>query len=181
MPKPISTNVVELLYTVALMRTEPVEERRAVVSVLMDALREKYAGDEVALHYIEERLGPALKCALGLEEAVTPEKLEELEELDRLMEALLPYYHRYAEYVARITDPASPSHPDRMQEIGRGFRRARKAAGLSKDEVAQRMGADPVQLAAFEGGLIPSDDLPEGFVEKLKVVLLQALEPKSKG
>lgn len=107
-----------------------------------------------------------------------PEDLtqQELNELAQFREKLLPYYHRYMEYVARVTDPASPSHPDQMRERGRRFRLARKQAGFSRAAVAEQMGVDPVQLAAFEGGLIPSDDLPEGFVERLRKILSDALE-----
>lgn len=101
---------------------------------------------------------------------------EELWELDQFREKLLPYYHRYAKYVARVTDPASPSHPDQMRENGRRFRLARKQAGLSRAVVAEQMGVDPVQLAAFEGGLVPPDDLPEDFVRRLRKILSDALE-----
>lgn len=58
---------IEFLNTVAWLRTSTsVEHRRAFVSVLMDALREKHTGDEAMLRYIEERTGPALKAALRL-------------------------------------------------------------------------------------------------------------------
>lgn len=101
---------------------------------------------------------------------------EELAKLDQFREAMIPYYHRYAEHVARVTDPASLSHPDRMREKGRRFRLARKQAGFSRAAVAKQMGVDPVQLAAFEGGLVPPEDLPEDFERRLAKILSDALE-----
>lgn len=70
----------DVLHTIFRLRTEPVGMRRAVVSVLMDALREKHTGNEAMLRYIEERTGPVLKAALGLN--TEPPLLPGLDKID---------------------------------------------------------------------------------------------------
>lgn len=95
----------------------------------------------------------------------------ESKDIERTGEQLLPYFHRLIEYARRVTDPNSPSHPDRLRENGLNYRSMRHKTRLSREEVSKRMGVDSVQLAAFEGGLIPSDDLPEDFVQRLNSAL----------
>lgn len=123
---------------------------------------DRFAGDN----------GVPKEAAMPELDEVTP---RELEELEQFREKLLPYYHRYMDYVARATDPTSPSHPVRMRQIGHHYRVLRRHAGLSRAKVAEEMGGDPVQLAAFEGGLIPPEDLPQGFPERLSQFLGGAL------
>ena len=63
-----------------------------------------------------------------------------------------------------------------MREIGNRTREIRRDADLSRREVAWRMDIDHVQLAAFEGGLVPQTDLPRWFPQRLGAVLSAALE-----
>ena len=100
------------------------------------------------------------------------------DELEQFAEDLLPYYRRYMMHVATVTDPASPDHPDRLRSQGLHVRSMRKTSGLSRDEVAQRLDVEQVQLAAFEGGLISSADLPEGFSDSLNGVLKTELQTR---
>lgn len=86
-------------------------------------------------------------------------------------EQLLPYLNRHMENVRRNTDPNFPSHPDKLIERGQGYQNTRINLGLERDNVARRMNIDPVQLMAFEAGLIPPDDLPEGFIQQLNSIL----------
>lgn len=43
-------------------------------------------------------------------------------------------------------------------------------------EVAEELALHPAQLAVFEGGLIPPQDMPEGFEKQLATLLLSRLE-----
>lgn len=56
----------ELLYIVEMLRTRPVEYRRLVAEMIMDALRKKHAGNEVALWDITNCLEPSCSKILGL-------------------------------------------------------------------------------------------------------------------
>lgn len=104
---------------------------------------------------------------------------EEVADLVNFAEELQPFYECYKTYstAAGDIDPNSPNHPDKMHEIGNHCRAIRKRCLLSRNSVAEQIGVPPVQLAAFEGGLIPPADLPEGFGDKLSNVLSEALHP----
>lgn len=106
---------------------------------------------------------------------------EDMKEFEQFAEQLTPYHHRYMVYLSRLEsiDPKSSSHPIKMMETGFRCRAIRKQCGLSRDEIAQQVGVELVQLAAFEGGLIPPADLPEGFAQKLSAVLTKGLEQKA--
>lgn len=103
---------------------------------------------------------------------------KEREESTRLMGQALPYYLRFMFHVARVTDPASPSHPSNLRDIGSYYRTLRKERSLLRLEVAERASIDVVQLFAFEGGLVPLEDLPEDFVNRLSGVLNPGQQPQ---
>lgn len=106
------------------------------------------------------------------------------EEIIGLSEALEPYLKRYMLSVARAEagkiDPKSPEHPNNMRRSGLEIRLMRRSLGLLYEEVAEGIGVDPVQLRAFEGGLIPSADLPKGFARDLSMFLRGALTVSAK-
>ena len=134
-----------------------------------EVVREPYRMLEGKL-YLDSEVFPGLKPL-----KLSAEEEQGVMELDRFEEQLLPYYHRFMVYVATVKDPKSPSHPDRMRETGLRYRSIRKHIGISKADLAVRLNDDPGRLAAFEGGLIPTADLPEGFVDGLNQILRDEL------
>lgn len=112
----------------------------------------------------------------------SPDQLEQ--EVERMVQfgiELRPYWIRYQTYVQESGSiyPTSPAHPSRMHETGLRCRRIRNHCSLPRDFVAEQLGVPPVQLAAFEGGLIPPVDLPEGFAQNLSEILRRGLETKT--
>ncbi len=109
------------------------------------------------------------------------EPIDETTQLQDFKQKLTPYYAKYLMHLRKpVEDPESPSNPDKMLENGRRFRSIREEVKLSRALVAQMIGTeDPVQLAAFEGGIVPLSDLPEGYPQKLSQVLKVALDVNS--
>ena len=118
---------------------------------------------------------PELTSQTTQEEKNERNEEEIAQEMEQFEEKLIPYYNRFLIHTKRVIDPASPSRPDRMKEIGVRCRDIRKACRLKREEVARMMDIDPVQLVAFERGLIPPMDLPEEFAQKLSTILIEKI------
>lgn len=93
---------------------------------------------------------------------------------------LIPYVQNFSHYAEIAKDPTlptdSPLHPKQMRKTGTQYRHTRTKLGLPVEDVAQRLGVrdpsfgEPTLLVAFEMGLVPSTELPPGYLSGLQTI-----------
>jgi hypothetical protein len=125
---------------------------------------------------ISERIRESIRRFVrrGVDQAPDISLLPPSEAVQRLQLAkgkMLPYLHRFLIHTDQEYDPSSPSHPEQMRARGHEYRKRRNDLQLLRETVAGRMKDDQVRLAAFEGGLIPPDQVPHYFTWELDRVL----------
>ena len=104
--------------------------------------------------------------------ATDPDPLDESasdEELDAALEALAPRLERYMLFIDQAKDPTTTGQE--MRQVGGFWKKARQDLGRSRAEVAEQMNMANADLAAFENGMLPFQDLPTEFMPQLSVAL----------
>lgn len=96
-------------------------------------------------------------------------------EIEAIKKGILPYFRRYMQTIRTVTDPSSPSHPNKVKEVGHRVRTIRRISGIPRDAVAEQTQVDRFQYMAFEGGMVPIADMPEGFSMNFARVMRNAL------
>lgn len=92
-------------------------------------------------------------------------------ELDRLLARLKP---RLVEYLGllRGEDLSSPRHPNNLLSNAIPYKALRERTGLTREEVAEQIGISPEDLAFFEHGMLPPEDIAvPDFLRRLLMTL----------
>lgn len=90
-----------------------------------------------------------------------------LSERDGAIKGIAPRFRQHLLRLARIPE-ASAAHPSQLRAAGRFWQGLRKDAGLSLQQVSDRVGVvTRRELSLFESGLLDPSDLPGDFVDRL--------------